>query len=383
MELSTVFKTTKVVEAIENYSLAGNNKFIQNQEVPKTKNLFFVSDEDFWSKVILEPEKYWNKKLSFYYFTVCEWVARIPGLYWADHSKVIRKHSESEVAKQSKQWMELYPPGKSKKVLGGIGTILLPPNDEGKRLLCVSSSCNSSLGIPILIFPDVIDELDLKEGDCITIKNARWQPLDSSWSKRFASTQGIPRGCLIIDSVDKIQISQRDIPVAYHPFSIMEYQKGDSLLFDFVFVTVDSKVKNVRKEIDTFFSYYKKKDERHGRYLINPNMVQPLFETLYNSPLEMQKGSEKAQVELLYKRIRDVGFKKVTLNKLIEILPKYYNSSLSINRLAKNIGVSQAILQEDNAASMSAQLINYCFDQNKIEELTDRMIVEYPQIFNL
>jgi hypothetical protein len=31
---------------------------------------------------------------------------------------------------------------------------------------------------------------------------------------------------------------------------------------------------------------------------------------------------------------------------------------------------------------MSAQLINYCADGNKIEELTDRMIVEYPKIFN-
>jgi hypothetical protein len=372
MELSTVFKTTKVVEAIENYSLAGNNEFHLSQSSTKTEN-FFYSDENFWCKVIA--------KVSLYLFTVCDWVARIPGLYWADHSKAIRKHSESEVAKQSKQWMELYPPGKSKKVLGGIGTILLPPNDEGKRLLCISSSCNASLGIPVLIFPDVIDELDLKEGDCISINNARWQPLDLSWSKRFASTQGIPRGCLIIDSADKIQISQRDIPVAYHPFSIMEYQKEDALLFDFV--TVDSKVKNVRKEIDSFFSYYKNKDERHGKYLINPNMIQPLFETQYNSPLEMQRSSEKAQVELLHKRIRDVGFKKTTLNKLIEILPKFYNSSLSINRLAKNIGVSQAILQEDNAASMSAQLINYCFDQNKIEELTDRMIVEYPQIFNL
>ena len=138
----------------------------------------------------------------------------------------------------------------------------------------------------------------------------------------------------------------------------------------------------MRRQIDDFFKYYARKEDRHGRYLINPNMIQPLFETQYNSPLEMQKESEKAQVELLYKRIRDVGFKKTTLNKLIEVLPHFYSTSESIKRLAKNVGVSQAILQEDNAASMSAQLINYCSDGNKMEELTDRMIVEYPQIFN-
>lgn len=162
----------------------------------------------------------------------------------------------------------------------------------------------------------------------------------------------------------------------------MEYQKGDALLFDFVYLTVDSKLENVRNEIEDFFSYYASKENRHGKYLLNPNMVQPIFETQYNSPLEMQQVSEKAKIELLYKRIRNVGFKRTTLDKLIEVLPYYYNSSMAVKRLAKNVGVSQAIFQEDNAASMSAQLINYCSDENKIEELTDRMIVEYPQIFS-
>jgi len=111
-------------------------------------------------------------------------------------------------------------------------------------------------------------------------------------------------------------------------------------------------------------------------------MIQPLFETQYNSPTEMQSASEKAKLELLYKRIRKEAFKKTTLNKLIEALPHYYNSSMAVKRLARNVGVSQAIFQEDNAASMSAQLINYCFDENIIEELTDRMYVEYPKIFN-
>jgi hypothetical protein len=239
------------------------------------------------------------------------------------------------------------------------------------------------LGIPVLIFPDVFDSLDLKEGDAISIKNARWQALDVSWSKRFASTKDIPRGCLIIDSPDKIDIMRRDVPVAYHPFSVMEYQKGDALLFDFVYLSVDSKLENVRNEIADFFDYYASKENRHGKYLLNPNMVHPLFETQYNSPFEMQQVSEKAKIELMYKRIKTVGFNRTTLDKLIVILPHYYDSSISIKRLAKTIGVSQTILQEDNPASMSAQLINYCTDTNKIEELTDRMIIEYPQIFNL
>ena len=383
MELSGAFKATKLIETVENYSTSENNKLALSEHSSTDGDSEFYTDEKFWQNIIANPEKYWNKRVSLYYFTVCDWIARIPGLYWASYSATLREHSKNEIVKQSKQWIEFNPPGKSRKVLGGIGTILLPPNDEGKRLISVSSSCNGSLGIPVLIFPDVYDSLDLKEGDCIIIRKSKWQPLDLTWSKRFASTQGIPRGCIILDSPDKIEIRHRDIPVAYHPFSIMEYQKGDALLYDFVYLNVDSKLKKLRNKIESFFDYYAKKENRNGKYLLNPNLIEPSFETQYTSPLEMRQRSEKANLELIYKRIRDVEFNHTTLNKLIEILPHYYDSSLAIKRLAKNVGVSQAILQEENAASMSAQLINHCFDNNKIEELTDRMLVEYPSIFNV
>lgn len=382
MELSNAYKATKVVEAIENYSLAELNTTTEAKPTRSSGDNWFYDDEYFWRQIILNPDKFWNKRLSFRRFVLCDWISRVPGLYWTKYSEGIRQHSQNEIAKQSKQWIELYPLGKSKKVLGGIGTILLPPNDEGKRLMSISSSCNASVGIPVLIFPDVFDSLNLKEGDGIDIIDARWQAMDSNWSKRFASTQGIPRGCLIVDSPEKIKIIKKDIPFSFHPFSIMEYQKGEALLYDFVFLGVDNKLKNLQYEIEKFFTYYASKENRHGKYLLNPNMIQPLFETQYNSPTEMQSASEKAKLELLYKRIRKEAFKKTTLNKLIETLPHYYDSSVAIKRLAKCVGVSQAIFQEDNAASMSAQLINYCFDENIIEELTDRMYVEYPKIFN-
>ncbi len=94
------------------------------------------------------------KKFSFYHFVVSDWVARVPGLFWAEYSGEIRKHSEQDIAIKSKDWIVFHPLGKSKKVLGGIGTIHLPPNDEGKRLISITSSCNASVGIPLLIYPE-------------------------------------------------------------------------------------------------------------------------------------------------------------------------------------------------------------------------------------
>jgi hypothetical protein len=125
MELSNLFKTTKIVETIENYSLSESNDFTNLKQIIPSEDNWFYDDRNFWQEVISKPDKYWNKKVSLYCFTVCDWVARIPGLYWASYSASIREHSQNEIAKQSREWIEFYPPGKSKKVLGGIGTILL------------------------------------------------------------------------------------------------------------------------------------------------------------------------------------------------------------------------------------------------------------------
>jgi len=318
--------------------------------------------------------------LSFYHFIVSDWVARVPGLYWADNSSIIRKHTEEEIAVKSLDWEELHPPGKSKKVIGGIGTIKLPPNDEGKKIMSISSSCNASLGIPILIFPEVYESLRLEEGDLINIKDAKWQPLSASWSKRFSTTKNIPRGYLIIDKPSKIEIIKKGIPIVYHPFTIMEYESQDALLYDFVFMSIDSKVNDARKQAEKFFDGYKKKNNRNGTYLLNPDIVSPLFEAQYNSPQEMKGSSEKAKIDLLYKRIYIKNFDKTTLDTIIHLVPKFYESSMAIKKLAKELGISVAFLQEDNAASMSAQLINQLVEKGKIEELIDRMTKQYPEI---
>lgn len=61
-------------------------------------------------------------------------------------------------------------PGKSKKVLGGIGTILLSPDINGNVLMSVSAGCNASTGIPLLIFRSVLEILNIQQGDIVDIK---------------------------------------------------------------------------------------------------------------------------------------------------------------------------------------------------------------------
>src|SRR5690606_1791539 len=159
---------------------------------------------------------------------------------------------------------------------------------------------------------------------------AKWQPMEIQWSKHFDSIKGIPRGYLIIDNVDKIKVYEKNYPVVYHPFSIMEYEYKDTILYDFVYVTADSHVQNVDSEIERFFKKYAKEEGRNGEFLLNPNIVNPIFESRYMSPLDLQKPTEKANLKLLYERIRETFFNDIAIEQLINNLPKFYQSSNSI-----------------------------------------------------
>ena len=211
-----------------------------------------------------------------------------------------------------------------------MGILLLPPTDEGKVLISVSVGCNASTGIPVQLFPEVIEALKIKQGDIINIRNAKWQPMNIQWSKQFASTKDVPRGYLVVDNLEKIEMVGGGYPIVYHPFYIMDYEHKDSLLYDFVYVTVDSKAKDVKLQIEKFFNDYSKKDRRNGEYILNPNIINPIFESRYTCPSELQKPSEKAKLKLLYQRVKDVHFNNVAIDLLINDLPKFYQSISSI-----------------------------------------------------
>lgn len=380
MSLKELYKGTKLIETIENYALAEETSSL-NEGITNDESFWFSNDEEFWRNIIADPDKYWNQKIDLYNFVVSNWVARIPGLYWTRSSEQIRQHKKEDISFQSKQWIEFYPPGKSKKVMGGVGTLLLPPTDEGKILLSVSAGCNASTGIPLLCFPEVYDHLNIKQGDCVMIRGAKWLPMDMHWASKFASTKDIPRGYLVIDSIDKIRVLDRNYPVTYHPFSLMEYEYQDSLFYDFVYVTADSKVKNVNGEIEHFFKEYAKKEGRNGEYLLNPNIVNPIFPSRYLCPSELSSTSEKAKLNVLYERIRGTYFREQSVEQLMIKLPHYYQSSVSVRTLAKKIGVNVSLLVEDSAVNMSSQLIDLCIKKEMVENLVDRITVDYPQIF--
>ncbi|WP_141675534.1 hypothetical protein [Formosa haliotis] len=206
--------------------------------------------------------------------------------------------------------------------------------------------------------------------------------MDVHWASKFASTKKMPRGYMVIDSIDKIEVIERDLPVAYHPFSIMEYEYQDSLFYDFVYVTADSKLENGISKIERFFEDYARKEERNGQYLLNPNLVNPIFQSRYMSPIELVRAAEKAKLNILYERIRGTYFKEQSIDQLVIKLPQFYQSSATVKTLVKNVGLNIALIEEGAAIDMLSQLIDVCIKKGIVENLIDRVAVEYPQIFD-
>ena len=55
------------------------------------------------------------------------------------------------------------PEQKSAHVMNGVGTLRLPPSTGGEWLFSVSSSGDASLGVPVLVLPDVWDRIQKRQ----------------------------------------------------------------------------------------------------------------------------------------------------------------------------------------------------------------------------
>lgn len=381
MLLSKAFKGAKIIEAIENYGvLADKKELLSEDNFAKTEELCHT-DREFWSLVFSLGDEIFNRRFSFNSVGVSDWVARIPGLYWTSAAHILRKNADCNFILESKFFNELNPNDKSKKVLGGVGCIKIPPDEAGNRIITISTHSNASSGIPVLITAEIFERLKLKQGDELIISKTKWRGMSAEWSKRFATVKDVPRGYLVADSDSKIvKVGRSRIPIEYHPYSILQYDLNDSLLYDFVYMTVTTD-QDERKQIDEFFEYYRTKNNRFGTYLINPNLVNPCLDAKYSHPIDMVSPSEQANLNLIYERIRDVQFNNVTIEELLHILPKYYGNVNALKKLASNIGISTALLMEESGTAMANQLVNLCIKRKKIEELIDWLVLEYPKIF--
>lgn len=381
MAIQEAYKATRILETLSNYSISDN---LVTAEIPtadlvnKEQLIYLNDDQMFWEMVLKDPDNFWSKEFDLDYCVVSEWVARIPGLFWAKGAKSIRDLSDTEIVTNRPGYIEYTPSGKSGKVLGGVGTLKFLPDMNGNTLYTLTFSCNSSVGIPALFTDDVINALKIRQGDLLNVRSAKWMKMSLEWAKQFESTKGIPRGYLLIDDPGNITVSKREKHIEYHPFSVMEYQRDNALFFDYVFVTSVSSKRDNRKRLEKFFDNYRKKDGRNGKYLFACDMANPLFESKYNTPTEMRGDYESSQMEILEQRVRKEYFKNTTIDEIARFLPGFYKTGSSIRTLTDFLELPSANLVDASAAKMAIQLLQMCIENNKVENLVDRVVFDNP-----
>jgi hypothetical protein len=378
MSISELYRAARSLEAVENYSVAGIPA--DHSSTLSTKSQFskkFRNEEEFWGNAF-SGRIPWSQKVQLFGCALSEWVPRIPGLFWTKQASVIRTQADAAVESVSENWTVLKPLGKSQKVMGGIGTLRFPPDLYGYRLVSVTGALNASTGIPVLISHDVWEYHHLEEGIVVDRLEGNWQSMaGTSWAERFPSTRGIPKGFIVLTNPDQLNLAKLSTTVAiqFHPFSVMEYSLGNATLFDFVYATADSGEIKHRQYVEKFFEEYKNSKNRFGRFLLSSDMIDPLWEAMFESPESLHRAEPgaRSQMELLTERVRSNTFRGRNLDEIIQFLAQNYRTE-DLRPVSFDIEIPTAIWDSGGSSAHSAvNFLAECVKRKKVEELIDRI----------
>jgi hypothetical protein len=266
-------------------------------------------------------------------------------------------------------------------VLGGVGTLRLPPSELGYRRCSITTSGNVSAGIPVLISPDAWNRKVFSEGAVLSLPPLQWQPMPQEWAIRFPSIAGVPRGVL---RIERPAGAQRVAPGGFteiHPFALMEYHVGNAQLYTFVFATALTVDGAYRHDLERFFARYQRAEGRDGRYLTTADVTEPLWDAEYLSPYELARSDPLAgsQLRLLERRIRDAHFGGRTLDLLLEALGALPDDG-HLARLSSRIGIPAALWRGGGSlAAASARFVDNV-PPEKLPELIDALALDYPEL---
>lgn len=385
MPLRRAFIGCRVIETAENYARADTPLVDRPVASAGVGGRGYYDDGEFWRGILADPDALWGATISIDPVALSEWVARVPGLYWRPESEQLRQLSPEAVEYQSQAWITFRPWGKSQKVMGGIGTLRLPPAADGYRLATLTTTCNVSAGVPVLIAPEAWEHHRLREG-VVLGGQARWQAMARGWSSLFPSTRGIPRGTLVVDRPEDLRVFEADdrVPTVIHPFTIMEYYQGGLELFDYVYAAADTGESGYRGRLERFFGAYKDKQERYGRYLLAGDALSPLWDAQFESPEDLRRAdpSSGSQLSLLEARVRERHLGENLTEDLLEALATTCDTAGDVRRLSEEAGIPPAVwFAGGTVAEVSSQLVSVALERDRLAALVEVLATHYPELF--
>lgn len=371
----------RIIESAENYARAHVSNPAPPGVQPRGNGATYLDDGKFWS-IVLDGRIAWDAAVFIPEATFSEWVPRVPGLYWRKESAALRRFTPDVIESQSDDGVTLRPTGKSQVVIGGVGTLRLPPNSEGYRLCSVTTSANVSTGVPILVSPDVWKGSKLREGVVLRGESLRWVAMPIEWSSRFPTTRGVPAGCLLATSPADIEVySSSSSGVQIHPYTIMEYFSDGIELFDFVFATAITTEPNYRGQLETFFDSYRQGAGRQGRYLLSADVANPLWEADYKTPEDLNRAEPAAgsQLKLLERRVRAHQLGDDVWDRTLRALAALPDQDY-LRRISTQAGIPPSSWFSGGARMMdaAAQFLARADREQHLPAILEALAIEHP-----
>jgi hypothetical protein len=364
----------RVLESAANYARASVHYAPEIAESGSHDRLLYREDVDFWGQVLAAPGNCWRKRVdAFDPVIFSEWVARVPGLFWKPGMASMRTYSAADVERYDLDGITLKPYGKSEIVMGGVGTLKLPPNAEGYLLGTVTTSTNVSAGVPVLVHPDVLECHDLREGSVIVLRSPLWAPMPFEWSARFPSTRGHPLGCLLLTKPETLGVVGGIGATQIHPFTIMSYPSGTAELFDFVYATGVTTDPQYRQKLERFFNDYKDRNGRKGTYLIRADVAESLWDAEVASPQELAP-----HLELLERRVNDRQLGKDVTERLLQALASLPDVNY-LRKISTMVDIEPSTW--DAGGSLSDAAARFLARAPDIAALIDALAMERPLAF--
>lgn len=380
MGLTQAYLSTRIVEAASNYAKADEpipDGASTTVDRANTEPLY--SDDHFWGTLFNNPDAYWDKSFETNgSFVFSEWVARVPGMFWHPDSRRFQELASKGVSEELPSGLRVYPPHqKTPFVMGGTGTLRLPPDHLGRRLGTISSMKNASVGIPVIIYPEVWDHHALKEGAPVD-GVFQWKKMDHQWSQHFLSTRNIVRGYLEIRHPDHMKTYDDISQIMVHPFSIMEYERDSLKLYDFMFFTMDQGTD--RAAMKSFLTAYAEK-HGHASYLLESDINVPVFDGVFSDPAQF-RAEGKEHLDFMNTRLNEILNGNTFQEEILNILTTKYLPD-DLRAVSGRINIPAALW--DIGGSMSDRAVaflNEVNDKAKTHELIEAIERDHPDSIN-
>jgi len=317
-------------------------------------------------------------------FTLSPWVPRVPGLYWKVESGKLRESAQVEMINP-----RLYNPvGKTRQVLGGIGNVRLLPTTTG-RLVCASSSGQYWQGLPLLLQGDAWKAHRDDPLEFIADVQATWTLMPEEYARDLGSDSGIPRCCLLAEEVTDVEPTGTGYGGRVGAWTLFEYRNTDNLIeYSFVYATFNVEPEDTAgngraTEFPTgFLEEYVKKF--HGQILTDFDEEIPHFDAMLpvTELMSQQVDQRRLRGFVDYVKKRALAPDMVKYDKLPQILMQKFNTEELVLLALDYAGLKLEQLVGANAglADHVDALMDYCRQQDKLEELVVGVVQQRPQV---